>query len=120
MALLEETTCPRCLLLRSSAVFLIASRGLEWLFVIRRLRYSMARSFLMTESPVHIRLARPEELPVLRHITVESFSGVSLDQLLEQKLGRWSDRDWKARKADHIDDDLAQQPDGCFVAERDG
>ena len=120
MALLEETTCPRCRLLRSSAAFLIASRGLEWLFVIRRVRYSMARSFLMTESPVHIRLARPEELPVLRHITVESFSGVSLDQLLEQKLGRWSDRDWKARKADHIDDDLAQQPDGCFVAERDG
>ncbi len=74
----------------------------------------------MTESPVHIRLARPEELPVLRQITVESFSGVSLDQLLEQKLGRWSDRDWKARKADHIDDDLALQPDGCFVAERDG
>lgn len=71
-------------------------------------------------APVHIRLALEKDLPLLRQITVDSFGGVSLDQLLEQKLGSWSERDWRARKAAHIDDDFTAQPDGCFVAERDG
>lgn len=74
----------------------------------------------MHESPVSIRPYRPSDLATLRHITVQSFGGVSLDQILEEKLGTWGERDWKARKADHIDDDVTQNPDGCFVAERSG
>lgn len=74
----------------------------------------------MHESPVSIRPYRPSDLATLRHITVQSFGGVSLDQILEEKLGRWNDRDWQARKADHIDDDVTQNPDGCFVADRAG
>ncbi|MFN7563961.1 MAG: GNAT family N-acetyltransferase [Prosthecobacter sp.] len=74
----------------------------------------------MHDSPVTIRHYRASDLPLLRQITVESFGGVSLDMALEQKLGRWNERDWKARKADHIDDDVTQNPEGCFVAEREG
>jgi ribosomal protein S18 acetylase RimI-like enzyme len=74
----------------------------------------------MLDSPVFIRHYHPADLPTLRQITVDSFGGVSLDMALEQKLGCWNERDWKARKADHIDDDVTQNPAGCFVAERDG
>jgi ribosomal protein S18 acetylase RimI-like enzyme len=70
--------------------------------------------------PVTIRHYRPEDLPVLRQITIDSFGSVALDQMLEDRLGVWSDRDWKARKADHIDDDCTRDPAGCFVAERQG
>lgn len=70
--------------------------------------------------PVAIRLFQPSDLPALRRITVESFGGVALEQMLEQKFGKWSGRDWKARKADHIDADCNANPAGCFVAERDG
>lgn len=74
----------------------------------------------MPDSPVSIRPYRSADLSALRQITVQSFGGVSLDQILEDKLGIWNERDWKARKADHIDDDVIQNPGGCFVAERDG
>lgn len=74
----------------------------------------------MPDAPITIRPFRPSDLAMLRQITVESFGGVSLDQLLEQKLGIWNERDWKARKADHVDDDVAAHPEGCFVAERAG
>jgi ribosomal protein S18 acetylase RimI-like enzyme len=74
----------------------------------------------MHDSPIAIRRYRLSDLPMLRQITVDSFGGVSLDQSLEQKLGRWNERGWKERKADHIDDDVTQHPEGCFVAEREG
>ena len=56
----------------------------------------------MLDSPVSIRPYTAGDLPTLRQITIESFGGVSLDQTLEQKLGIWNERDWKARKTDHI------------------
>lgn len=31
---------------------------------------------------------------------------------------RWNERDWKARKVDHINADVTANPDGCFVAVR--
>ena len=74
----------------------------------------------MYDSPVTIRPYQESDLPILRQITIESFGGVSLDQTLEQKFGLWNERDWKARKADHIDDDVLQNTGGCFVADRDG
>jgi ribosomal protein S18 acetylase RimI-like enzyme len=69
---------------------------------------------------IHIRCFQPADLPVLRQITVESFRSVALEQLLEEKYGRWNERGWKARKADHMDDDCAANPSGVFIAERDG
>ncbi|MCA1963603.1 MAG: GNAT family N-acetyltransferase [Prosthecobacter sp.] len=72
------------------------------------------------EPPVTIRHYRPEDLPMLRQITVDSFGSVALDQMLEDRLGVWNGRDWRARKADHIDDDCQANPEGCFVAERGG
>ncbi|MEN3940805.1 GNAT family N-acetyltransferase [Prosthecobacter sp. SYSU 5D2] len=72
------------------------------------------------ELPVAIRHYRPEDLELLRQITVDSFGAVALDQMLEDRLGIWNERDWKARKADNINDDCTANPDGCFVAERGG
>lgn len=74
----------------------------------------------MNDAPLLIRPYRATDLPELRRITVESFGSVALEQMLEHKFGVWNDRDWKARKADHIDDDVAACQEGCFVAEREG
>ncbi|MBV6501483.1 MAG: dTDP-fucosamine acetyltransferase [Prosthecobacter sp.] len=75
---------------------------------------------MIAESPVTIRHYQPADLAVLRQITVDSFGSVALDQMLEDRLGVWNGRDWKARKADHINDDCQTHPEGCFVAERNG
>ncbi len=74
----------------------------------------------MSETPVTIRHFRPEDLAILRRITVDSFGSVALDQMLEDRLGVWNERDWRARKADNIDDDCTHNPAGSFVAEREG
>ncbi len=67
-----------------------------------------------------IRPYQPQDLPELRRITVASFGSVAVDEMLERRFGIWNGRDWKARKADHMDDDCAANPEGCFVAEQDG
>ena len=65
-----------------------------------------------------IRKFEDEDLEAIKVITVEGFSGVSLDHALEEKLGgKLAGHDWRWRKARHIDDDLATHPDGLFVAE---
>lgn len=74
----------------------------------------------MSDLPISIRHYREEDMETLRRITVDSFGSVALDQMLEDRLGIWNGRDWRARKADHIDDDCEANPDGCFVAEREG
>jgi len=69
---------------------------------------------------INIRPFQPVDLIRLREITLASFGGVALDQLLEQKLGCWDELGWKARKAGQIADDCASNPGGVFVAERAG
>ncbi|MDB6075200.1 MAG: ribosomal protein S18P-alanine acetyltransferase [Verrucomicrobiaceae bacterium] len=69
---------------------------------------------------ISIRAYQPSDLPALRDITLSSFSGVALDQILEEKLGRWNERGWKARKSDQLEDDCLSNPSGVFVAVRDG
>lgn len=69
---------------------------------------------------ITIRPYEAADLPTLRWITVESFGGVAMEQLQEQKWGCWNGRNWKQRKADHIDDDCSANPSGVFVAEREG
>lgn len=68
-----------------------------------------------------IRQFNPDDLPAIKAITVEGFTGVSLDHAVEEKLGgKLAGHDWRWRKARHIDDDAAANPGGIFVAELEG
>ena len=76
-----------------------------------------------------IRKYRSEDLEALKEITVICFDGVSIDQNIEKKFGQvvhncasssFADTDWKARKAKHIDADVAANADGIFVSEEAG
>ncbi len=67
-----------------------------------------------------IRPFRAEDLPTLKWITVEAFSGVSIDEGLERLYGAIHGHDWRWRKARHLDDDVARDASGIFVAEVDG
>lgn len=69
---------------------------------------------------MHIRPYQSSDLAVLREITVEAFDGVSIDQGIEREYGTVNGHDWKWRKARHIDEDAAREPEGIFVAEIDG
>ncbi|MBI3879116.1 MAG: GNAT family N-acetyltransferase [Verrucomicrobia bacterium] len=67
-----------------------------------------------------IRCFRPADLETLRRITVEGFDGIAIDQHVEEKFGVQAGRDWRWRKARHVDEDVAANPAGVFVAEEDG
>ncbi|MEQ8789594.1 MAG: GNAT family N-acetyltransferase [Pirellulaceae bacterium] len=69
---------------------------------------------------VTIRLYRESDLDRLKEITVEGFEGVSMDRNIEQRHGQVAGRDWKWRKARHIELDARRDPKGIFVAEADG
>jgi len=60
------------------------------------------------------------ELPRLREITIEAFDGVSIDQAIEQDFGIINGRDWRWRKARHLDADLVREGAAIWVAEVDG
>lgn len=64
-----------------------------------------------------IRLYQPADLPLLKAITVEAFTGVAIDHGIEEQFGPVNGHDWKWRKARHLDDDAARDPAGIFVAE---
>ncbi len=67
-----------------------------------------------------IRAYRPDDLETLQEITVVCFDGVSIDQNIEAKFGRFGDRDWQVRKAEHIREDAATNPEGIWVYEDQG
>lgn len=67
-----------------------------------------------------IRPYRPEDLPRLREITLESFPDVSIDRNIEKQFGFVGGHDWRDRKAVSIDRDCEVNPDGVFVWEEDG
>jgi len=69
---------------------------------------------------VTIRLYRPEDLDAITQLTLEAFAGVTLEQNVEEKLGIFCGRDWRWRKARHIDEDVTANPHGIFVAESQG
>jgi ribosomal protein S18 acetylase RimI-like enzyme len=56
----------------------------------------------------------------LKRLTIEAFAGVTLEQNVEDFLGILNGHDWRWRKARHIDDDIASNPDGIFIAEIGG
>ncbi len=72
------------------------------------------------EATVSIRLYRAQDLDGIKRLTVESFAGVTLEQDVEQALGVLNGHDWRWRKARHIDEDVAANPSGIFVAQADG
>jgi ribosomal protein S18 acetylase RimI-like enzyme len=63
-----------------------------------------------------IRPFEPTDLPTLRALTVDGFTGVSIDHGIEQAFGPINGHDWRWRKARHVDFDVARDPAGCFVA----
>jgi ribokinase len=67
-----------------------------------------------------IREYRSGDLETLKRLTVDSFSGVTLEQNIEESLGVLGGRDWRWRKARHLDDDASANPAGIFVAEQAG
>ena len=62
----------------------------------------------------------PADLPELKRITSEGFSGVSIDHGIEQAFGLINGHDWRWRKERHIDVDVAREASGVFVAEENG
>ncbi|HVJ68480.1 MAG TPA: GNAT family N-acetyltransferase [Caulifigura sp.] len=69
---------------------------------------------------VTFRSYRPDDLPTLKAIMVDAFDGVSIDQGIERLYGPVNGHDWKWRKARHLDEDAAREPEGILVAEQDG
>ena len=69
---------------------------------------------------ISIRTFRDEDLPSLKAITVEAFEPVSIDRNIEHQVGGpINGRDWRWRKAKHLDDDVRRDPTGIFVAQSD-
>jgi ribosomal protein S18 acetylase RimI-like enzyme len=66
---------------------------------------------------LEIRPFRPGDLPLLKAITAEAFDGVSIDQNIEQQYGVVNARDWRRRKGRQIEQDIARDPSGTFIAE---
>ena len=70
--------------------------------------------------PILIRQYQPADLLAIRELTVTAFDGVTLEQNVEQVLGVLHGHDWQWRKARHVDEDVAANAAGIFVAEQDG
>ncbi len=68
---------------------------------------------------MYIRPFREADRDVIKAITIEAFSGVSIDQNIERKFGAVAGHDWRWRKARHIDDDIAEPGAVILVAEAD-
>ena len=69
---------------------------------------------------MNIRLFQPTDLDDLKRLTTEGFVGVSIDHGIEETFGVINAHDWRWRKARHIDEDVARDPAGVFVAEDGG
>ncbi len=67
-----------------------------------------------------IRVYQAADLEALRRLTVEAFKSVTLEQDIEEALGVLGGHDWRWRKARHVDEDVAANPAGVFVAEASG
>jgi len=63
---------------------------------------------------------RPDDLEAIKRLTLEAFGSVSLEHNVEEALGVLNGHDWRWRKARHIDEDVAANAAGIFVAETEG
>ena len=67
-----------------------------------------------------IRNFEESDREALKEITVICFGeSSSIDHKIEARFGKVGGNDWAWRKERHIDDDIATDPDGIFVAELD-
>ena len=66
---------------------------------------------------MEIRTFRESDRAALKAITVICFEGVGIDHNIEERYGLINGHDWRWRKARHIDDDIAANAAGIFVAE---
>jgi ribosomal protein S18 acetylase RimI-like enzyme len=69
---------------------------------------------------ISFRTYRPDDLEAIKQLTVESFGGVTIEETIEASLGILNGHDWRWRKARHLDEDVAANPVGIFIAESDG
>src|SRR5438876_4811074 len=74
----------------------------------------------MAPTDFSIRPYRPNDLEPIKCLTVDAFAGVTLEQNVEEALGILNGHDWRWRKARHIDEDVAANSSGIFVAEAEG
>jgi ribosomal protein S18 acetylase RimI-like enzyme len=66
---------------------------------------------------IQIRPYRESDRDVVRALTVDSFQGVSIDHNIDDTLGPAAGRDWRWRKARHIDRDIDTPGGELAVAE---
>jgi len=71
----------------------------------------------VSDAQFSIRDYQPDDLEAIKRLTIESFAGVTLEQNVETALGVLHGYDWRWRKARHIDEDVAANPGGIFLAE---
>jgi ribosomal protein S18 acetylase RimI-like enzyme len=64
-----------------------------------------------------IRPYRESDRQALRDLTVEAFEGVSIDNNIDRLLGPVAGRDWRWRKARHVDEDIDAPGGELAVAE---
>lgn len=69
---------------------------------------------------MHIRLYQECDREALKAITAICFEGVGIDDNIERRYGLVNEKDWRFRKVRHIDDDIAANAAGIFVAEEAG
>ena len=69
---------------------------------------------------MQIRVYQEKDRGHLKKITEVCFEGVSIEKNVEALLGRIGGKSWAWRKEREIDDDIAANPGGVFVAEADG
>jgi len=71
----------------------------------------------MNANGISFRVYRPEDLAAIKALTLDSFGGVTIEENVETALGLLNGHDWRWRKARHIDEDVAANPAGIFIAE---
>lgn len=69
---------------------------------------------------MEIRPFEEADRETIKAITAICFAGVGIDYNIEQRHGLINGMDWQQRKVRHIDDDIAANAAGIFVAEADG
>lgn len=67
-----------------------------------------------------IRAFQEADREAIKTITAICFEGVGIDYNIEQRYGIINEMDWRSRKVRHIDDDIAANAEGIFVAEDAG
>ena len=103
---------------KSFLVFLGATNSLTTQLPQKNLTVKLPAGSSMNS--VSFRLYRPEDLPAIKSLTIDSFSGVTIEENVENALGVLNGHDWRWRKARHLDEDAAANPTGIFVAEAQG